>query len=105
MPEPHVHGDPEPPIRPHQQHEGEAIHRSALLTEEYPHQALHRGRKGLRKYGIVEDEIIMWPDEQRAKGRFQECLPRPLRLRSLVKRSWETVPSASAKAAQLPDVR
>src|SRR5262249_56704379 len=39
-PQPHPERDPERPIRPYQQHQGEAIHGLLLLTGEHPCQTL-----------------------------------------------------------------
>jgi hypothetical protein len=71
VPQPHAQGDPEPPIRPHQQHQGEAIHGSALLAGKHPRQALHRRGKRLGQHRLINDEIPPLPDEEGAKGLLQ----------------------------------
>ena len=55
--------DAERPIGPDQQHEGEAIHRFALLTGVHPGEALNGRRQGLRNDRILDDQIAPLPDE------------------------------------------
>jgi hypothetical protein len=77
-PELHAQRNPGPAIGPYQQHEGEAIHGSPLLTGIHPRQALDRRGKRLRNDCVIDDEIPPLPDKECAEGQLQECLPRPI---------------------------
>lgn len=79
-PEPHTQRDASDAIRPHQQHEGQPIDRFALAAREDPGQALNGPGKGLRHDRIVDNELPTLPDEERATGYFQACVPRPISL-------------------------
>jgi hypothetical protein len=68
-----------------------AIHGWTLLTGIHARPALDRRSTGRRSDRVVGDERTPLRDEACAKGQLQECLPRPTRSNSLVKRSCDTV--------------
>jgi hypothetical protein len=82
VPKSQAQGDPKLPISPHEQHQGEAIHRPPLLGGRHPGQALHRRRDGLRNHRVVAAEIASVPDAPGATGQFQECVPGPFSVQS-----------------------
>jgi hypothetical protein len=55
--------DPQSPIGPDQEDQGEAIHRFALLAGEDPREALAGRRQGLGKHWIGEAQIAALIDE------------------------------------------
>jgi hypothetical protein len=67
-PEAYPPRDPQHPIRPHGEDDGEAIHRLALSAGVHPGQASHCRRKGFWYHRVINDEIPSLPHEQCASG-------------------------------------
>jgi len=93
MPESNPPGHPEGPIGPDEQDPRDPLHGSALLAGEDPRQAFHRGRTGLGKDGIIEDQIPLLPDEHGATGTLQESVPGPVGLQhpcqAVMRHHWQ----------------
>jgi hypothetical protein len=80
VPEAHPEWNPERPIRPDQQDQGQALDGPVLLAGIDPGEPRDGRRKRLGNDRIIENESASFPDEQGAPSVFEASWPRPIAL-------------------------